>query len=75
MPKPNFIKALIQERDKKEGYFLDQDDSCHWYIVQESHRTDWEAWKEQEEDENIPEYATFLGCSPNNVVFDNYKIT
>lgn len=48
-------------------YFLDRDNSGHWYVVPERYRTEWEAWVElPEEDEaswEVPAYARALGTA------------
>jgi hypothetical protein len=55
-------------------YFLDQDNSYHWYIVDEARRDDWERWiNMDEEDEGAdvcPSFARMLGYGPNAVTFE-----
>ena len=54
-------------------FFLDQDNSSHWYIVEASKRAEWEAWLEIPEDDERswepPECAERLDLSPNRVEF------
>jgi hypothetical protein len=59
------------------GYFLDQDQSSHWYIVPRAHETEWQAWCELDEDDpkawDAPEWAVRLGGGPNSVTFTAYS--
>ena len=56
-------------------YFLDQDNSCHWYLVEAAHRAEWDAWRDlPEEDENCwntPPYAKALGGGPSQLLFEH----
>lgn len=56
-------------------FFLDQDESCHWYLVDADYRTEWDAWtsldSDNEESWNPPHYAEMLGGHPNQVEFIN----
>ena len=62
--------------DKK--YFLDQDHSSYWYIIDAKHRNDWNEWLDLDENDErawqAPDFAKKLGRYPNNVEFTNYKI-
>lgn len=49
-------------------YFLSRDNDSHWYIVAESHRSDWFRWLDSDSDD-VPVYATPVGGSPSDVVF------
>lgn len=55
-------------------YFLDQDDSGHWYLVESAHRADWESWLELDEDDKVswdpPEFAIRIGGGPQQIDFD-----
>ncbi len=59
----------------KPRFFLAQDQSCHWHIVDASKRTEWEAWNTlDEDDENgwvTPLFAKMLGGNPSRVEFEN----
>ncbi len=54
-------------------YFLSQDNSSHWYIVDASKRSEWEAWREIDEDDErsweAPEFADRLDGDPGRVEF------
>ncbi len=56
-------------------FFLDQDNNCHWYIVDASKRKEWSEWLELSEDDenswNAPSFAQELGGHPNRVEFGN----
>lgn len=55
-------------------YFLDQDNSSHWYVIEASHRTEWDAWCNLPEDDergwDAPEFAHAVGGAPNQIEFD-----
>lgn len=72
---PRRIKA--KKDDKTEPlplvpvrYFLNRDESSHWYIVEELHRSDFEDWTARE-DPDVPYYARRLNGSPSNVTFES----
>jgi hypothetical protein len=56
-------------------YFLAQDDSCHWYIVRDDKRAEWEVWCDQDPysedfDSYPPEGVAYsIGGSPHQVTF------
>lgn len=54
-------------------YFLDQDNSSHWYLVDASRRKEWSAWLELTEDDErsweLPDFAERLDGGPQRVVF------
>ena len=58
-------------------YFLDQDSSGHWYVVEEAHRDAWSAWRDLPEDDelgwNAPECARAVGGNPNLITFESPK--
>lgn len=58
---------------KKKRYFLDQDNSGHWYLVDASKRLDWDRWRSIDEDNPkswaAPKFSRELGCSPSLVEF------
>jgi hypothetical protein len=62
-----------ETEEAETRYFLDQDSSCHWYLVRADKRTEWEAWNElNEEDERAwepPEFAKRLSGGPMGVTF------
>jgi hypothetical protein len=59
----------------KERFFLDQDSSCHWYLVPVACRDQWETWCELNEDDerswDPPAFARRLAGSPSWVTFEN----
>lgn len=62
---------------KADRYFVDQDSSCHWYLVPEKYRAKWEEWSSlDEEDEaswETPFYAKRLDGHPSQVTFVDPK--
>lgn len=60
---------------ENERYFLGQDSSCHWYLVPDSRREEWNAWRNlDEEDEaswTTPGYAERLEHHPCLLTFEN----
>lgn len=48
-----------------EPFFFDQDSSCHWYMVPERIRAEWDKWNELDEDDEAaweaPEGVVMLG--------------
>lgn len=59
-------------------YFLDQDNSSHWYIVPLDRKAEWEAWLAIDEDDeaswDAPEWAKSIGGSPTLVTFTDPRI-
>jgi hypothetical protein len=54
-------------------YFLDRDDSGHWYIVEAEFRAEWEAWNEMGDDRiswESPKFAKILTRHPKWVEFE-----
>lgn len=55
-------------------YFLSQDQSSHWYLVEADKRAQWDKWNEIPEDDpkawETPTFAHALGGSPNLVEFE-----
>lgn len=58
-----------------EKYFLDQDQSCHWYLIPEKHRDDWQEYSSLDENDEFswetPHYARRLDGHASRVVFTN----
>lgn len=59
-------------------FFLDQDDDGHWFIVPESIREEWDAWRElissygngeTNDFPEMPEGVETLGGGPQHVTF------
>jgi hypothetical protein len=60
-----------QLRASIQRYFLAQDGSCHWFLVPEDKRCEWEAWANlpEEEQQCAPEFAKWLEGDPSLVTF------
>lgn len=56
-------------------YFLDQDNSMHWYLVEADHGAEWDAWTSLPDDDPAgwacPGYAERLDGGPSRVTFEN----
>lgn len=67
------LDEMREEIPSHPRYFLDQDNSCHWYIVPVANRAEWEAWCELDEDDEAswtpPAFATPINGSPTRVTF------
>ena len=54
-------------------YFFDQDQSCHWYIIESDKREEWDKWCALDEDDEAswetPEFAKPVGGCISGVVF------
>lgn len=57
---------------KPKRYFLDQDNDCHWYLVDADRRAEWEAFVEEAAPDGweVPGCATRLAGGPSNVTFE-----
>lgn len=59
----------------KPRFFLDRDNSGHWYLVPEERRAEWDAWSNLDEDDeaswNEPTFAKRLNGHPARVTFTN----
>lgn len=59
------------------SYFLDTDDSAHWYVVPDDKRDAWDEWRELDDDDprgwDEPEWANRIGGHPRWVVFPSYE--
>ena len=59
-------------------FFVAQDDSCHWYLIPNEYREDWEEWSNlpySEDDSRTweaPKYARSID-SPSNLSFIDPK--
>lgn len=56
---------------KIEPSFLDQDDSCHWYIIPEKNRAEWDKWRNSPDawDDGEPLFAERIDGHPRDIVF------
>ncbi len=56
-------------------FFLDADNSGHWYVVPVSRRIEWETWSQLDEDDeaswDVPDYARRVNGAINGVEFEN----
>lgn len=78
-PAEALINALSHHRASAVGdgeverFFLDQDDSSHWYIVPADRRAEWEEWANIPEDDEVgwtePGFVRRLDGGPNRVTF------
>lgn len=63
--------------DANSRVFMDQDNDCHWYLVEASCRDKWNLWKELSSDDpaswEVPYYAIALGGGPSSVEFYNVE--
>ncbi len=55
-------------------FILVQDDDCHWYVIPQGMRRDWDDWCLIVEGDETPTYATRVGGSPSLVSFTEWKI-
>jgi hypothetical protein len=77
-PLANVIDALSTAKLKlATRFFLDQDDSGHWYIIPAERRGEWERFMEIPSDDEaswkVPEWAKPTGCGPNYIEFSDPK--
>jgi hypothetical protein len=53
------------KKKKLEKFFIDQDESCHWYVILASHRKEWREWRNLDQDDEkawtAPDYAQPIG--------------
>lgn len=54
-------------------YRLVQDDSSHWYVIPAEKSEEWSVFEEDEDNWNVPEWATSLNGSPHNVTFSDWR--
>jgi hypothetical protein len=66
-----------EEQKRQEEFFLDQDNSSHWYVVPASKHDEWWAWlKLDSEDERSwesPEWATRINGGPCDILFKEWR--
>jgi hypothetical protein len=52
-------------------YFLSQDESCHWYIVRDDKRSEWEDWNNDPDDGFPPATIAYsVGGWPGQITFE-----
>ena len=65
-------------QSEQARYFLDQDQSSHWYIVPLDRQEEWREWCNLDEDDEAawdePDYVQRIGGSPALVTFENPRI-
>lgn len=61
----------------KEKYFIDKDQSSHYYIIPLSKKEDWKKFNQLDEDDpkswELPDYAIPVGGCISRVTFSNYE--
>lgn len=64
---------LSDEQVSTIRYFLGQDNSGHWYCVDDRYHDQWDKWQSLNEDDErswkVPHFAYRLDGSPSNVTF------
>jgi len=59
-----------------QRFFLDRDNSSHWYIVPADRRAEWNAWRNIPEDDDrgwiVPDWVIPLNTHPNQVTFESF---
>lgn len=57
-------------------FYLDQDDSSHWYLIPLAQREAWEAWLQLDGEEawEAPPWAVAVNGSPTLVTFTDPKV-
>ncbi len=53
-------------------YFLDTDEDCHWYLIPDTMRIEWNNWCRSDAGEytEAPKWARSLGHHPNMITFE-----
>jgi hypothetical protein len=71
------VQSIIFENERLrrgERFFLAQDDSCHWYLVPDTKRAEWEAWRNlsgaDERSWTVPDFAKPID-GPHRLTFTN----
>jgi len=63
---------------EKEKHILVQDNDCHWFVIPDAQRKDWDEWCSIDSDDpkswNVPDYAKEVGGSPSRVKFTGYEM-
>lgn len=67
------VKPIAANADQR--FFLDQDGSCHWFIVPIEFAAKWAAWRNLDEGKpeswEVPDFAIPIGGGPQLVIFSN----
>lgn len=67
------LLGVLKLEGTGKKFFLDQDNSSHWYVVDAAYRTEWEAWTNLSEDDEAswepPAFAERLDGGPNRIEF------
>lgn len=57
-------------------YFLDQDESCHWYVIPAQYRKEWEDFLDIPEDDerswDVPGWAVAIDHA-SSIEFENWS--
>lgn len=71
----DMAKIVESQECAPQRYFLDQDNDCHWFLVEADKRAEWEAWLEidsgDEKSWTPPNCAEELPGGPSDVIFEN----
>lgn len=71
-------KHLVDLPFPDKRFFLAQDNDCHWYVIPEENRKDWERWvdldQEDEDSWTVPPFAIRVNGSASRVTFTNYQL-
>jgi hypothetical protein len=63
----------MADKNPLDRYFLDRDNSGHWYVVPCDKAPEWHAWVEMDENDeaswDVPEFAQPVGGSHTLVSF------
>lgn len=56
----------------KDRFFLAQDNDCHWYVVPEIRKEEWESWVNLDDDASCepPEWTLRTYGPPSAVTFE-----
>jgi hypothetical protein len=69
---------MAAKAKKEERYFLDRDNSSHWYLIPVSKADAWYKFSAIDEDDprgwKVPKWAKPIGGSPTMVTFTDPKI-
>lgn len=65
----------VEHSKDETRYFLDQDDSCHWYLIPISKKSEWFEWcANQDENWDSPAWATILDGPISCITFTDPKL-
>ena len=57
----------------RKKYFLDQDEDCHWYIIPNENRAEWDIWTNLDPHKKeawiVPIFAEAIDGFPSSIAF------